>query len=119
MMRCWMDRVVIRDAAHQRGFRPYCGAPSLTDYSGRVLWWKKGGLMYCGAVEFVCSPAAVRHIPVLLDECMGFLKPENGSAFADLLLGEVVILAKFFKQIPLTALWQWTVTRMHLPAPSP
>ena len=31
--------------------------------------------MYCGAVEFVCSPAAVSHIPVLLDECMGFLRP--------------------------------------------
>ena len=43
--------------------------------------------MYCGAVEFVCSPAAVRHIPVLLDECMGFLKPENGGAFADLTFG--------------------------------
>ena len=44
MMRCWMDRVVIRDAAHQRGFRPDCGAPSLTDYSARVIWWKKGGV---------------------------------------------------------------------------
>ena len=38
MMRCWMDRVVIRDATHQRGFRPYCGAPSLSDYSARVGW---------------------------------------------------------------------------------
>ena len=86
MMRCWMDRVVIRDAARQRGFRPDCGAP-LSRIIRRGLWWKKGGLMYCGAVEFVCSPAAVRHIPVLLDECMGFLKPENGGAFADLTFG--------------------------------
>jgi len=43
--------------------------------------------MYCGAVEFVCSPSAVSHIPVLLDECMGFLKPEQGGAFADLTFG--------------------------------
>ena len=43
--------------------------------------------MYCGAVEFVCSPSAVSHIPVLLDECMGFLRPEQGGAFADLTFG--------------------------------
>ena len=43
--------------------------------------------MYCGAVEFVCSPSAVRHIPVLLQESMGFLKPKNGGAFADLTFG--------------------------------
>jgi 16S rRNA (cytosine1402-N4)-methyltransferase len=43
--------------------------------------------MYCGAVEFVCSPSAVRHIPVLLDECMACLKPERGGAFADLTFG--------------------------------
>ena len=43
--------------------------------------------MYCGTVEFVCSPSAVRHVPVLLDECMGFLKPENGGVFADLTFG--------------------------------
>ena len=43
MMRCWMDRVVIRDAAHQRGFRPGCGAPSLTDYSARNMV-EKGGV---------------------------------------------------------------------------
>ena len=44
MMRCWMDRVVIRDAAHKRGFRPDCGAPSLSDCSARVKWkwWKLG-----------------------------------------------------------------------------
>ena len=43
--------------------------------------------MYCGAVEFVCSPSAVRHIPVLLDECMACLKPERGGLFADLTFG--------------------------------
>ena len=43
--------------------------------------------MYCGAVEFVCSPAAVRHVPVLLDECMAFLKPSTGGDFADLTFG--------------------------------
>ena len=43
--------------------------------------------MYCGAVEFVCSPSAVSHIPVLLDECMGFLKPCRGGSFADLTFG--------------------------------
>ena len=37
-----------------------------------------GGVgMYCGAVEFVCSPSTVRHIPVLLDECMACLKPSR------------------------------------------
>ena len=74
MMRCWMDRVVIRDATHQRGFRPYCGAP-LSRIIRRGLGGNWGKWMYCGAVEFVCSPATVSHIPVLLDECMGFLKP--------------------------------------------
>ena len=43
--------------------------------------------MYCGAVEFVCSPAAVRHVPVLLDECMAFLEPSKGGDFADLTFG--------------------------------
>ena len=43
--------------------------------------------MYCGAVEFVCSPAAVRHIPVLLEECLSFLSPEAGGSFADLTFG--------------------------------
>lgn len=43
--------------------------------------------MYCGAVEFVCSPSAVSHIPVLLDECMGFLNPCRGGSFADLTFG--------------------------------
>ena len=43
--------------------------------------------MYCGAVEFVCSPSAVRHIPVLLDECMGSLKPDQGGVYADLTFG--------------------------------
>ena len=43
--------------------------------------------MYCGAVEFVCSPASVKHIPVLLDECMACLRPEKGRVFADLTFG--------------------------------
>ncbi len=43
--------------------------------------------MYCGAVEFVCSPSAVSHIPVLLDECMGYLDPYAGGFFADLTFG--------------------------------
>ena len=43
--------------------------------------------MYCGAVEFVCSPSAVSHIPVLLDECMGYLDPYRGGVFADLTFG--------------------------------
>ena len=43
--------------------------------------------MYCGAVEFVCSPAAVRHIPVLLEECLRFLSPQAGGSFADLTFG--------------------------------
>lgn len=43
--------------------------------------------MYCGAVEFVCSPSAVSHIPVLLDECMEFLAPTQGGHFADLTFG--------------------------------
>ena len=43
--------------------------------------------MHCGAVEFVCSPAAVRHVPVLLDECMAYLEPSKGGDFADLTFG--------------------------------
>lgn len=43
--------------------------------------------MYCGAVEFVCTPSMIRHVPVLLEECMGFLQPENGGRFADLTYG--------------------------------
>ena len=43
--------------------------------------------MYCGAVEFVCSPAAVRHVPVLLEECLSFLSPHAGGSFADLTFG--------------------------------
>ena len=76
--------------------------------------------MYCGAVEFVCSPAAVSHIPVLLNECMGFLKPENGGAFADLTFwGRWPFSRNPSGQIPPIALWRWTVTRMHFPDPSP
>ena len=44
-------------------------------------------MMYCGAVEFFCAPSSVRHIPVLLDECMAFLKPEEGGDYADLTFG--------------------------------
>ena len=29
----------------------------------------------------------IRHVPVLLEECMGFLQPENGGRFADLTYG--------------------------------
>ena len=43
--------------------------------------------MYCGAVEFVCSPSTVRHVPVLLDECMAYLEPSRGGSFADLTFG--------------------------------
>ncbi len=43
--------------------------------------------MYCGAAEFACAPDAVRHIPVLVEECMGFLEPGKGGAFADLTFG--------------------------------
>ena len=43
--------------------------------------------MYCGAVEFVCSPTAVTHIPVLLDECLAALEPGHGGSFADLTFG--------------------------------
>ena len=87
MMWCRVDRVVIRDAARLRGFRPDYGAPSLSDYTARVIGGNWGKLMYCGAVEFVCSPSAVSHIPVLLDECMGHLNPYAGGFFADLTFG--------------------------------
>ena len=43
--------------------------------------------MYCGAVEFVCSPSMVRHVPVLLEESLSFLKPCNGGRYADLTYG--------------------------------
>ena len=43
--------------------------------------------MYCGAVEFVCAPSSVRHVPVLLEECMAFLRPEEGGDYADLTFG--------------------------------
>ena len=43
--------------------------------------------MYCGAVEFVCLPSMVRHVPVLLDECMDHLDPASGGSFADLTFG--------------------------------
>ena len=43
--------------------------------------------MYCGAVEFVCTPSMVRHVPVLLEESLAFLEPEKGGRFADLTYG--------------------------------
>ena len=43
--------------------------------------------MYCGAVEFVCMPSMVRHVPVLLEESLTFLEPEKGGRFADLTYG--------------------------------
>ena len=35
----------------------------------------------------MCAPDAVRHIPVLVEECMGFLEPVQGGVFADLTFG--------------------------------
>ena len=67
MMRCGMDRVVIRDAFIKGDF-VLTGAP-LSRIIRRGLGGNWGKWMYCGAVEFVCSPATVSHIPVLLDEC--------------------------------------------------
>ena len=43
--------------------------------------------MYCGAVEFVCTPSMVRHVPVLLEESLAFLEPQKGGRFADLTYG--------------------------------
>lgn len=43
--------------------------------------------MYCGSVEFVCLPSMVRHVPVLLDECMTHLNPASGGSYADLTFG--------------------------------
>jgi len=43
--------------------------------------------MYCGAVEFVCSPSMVKHIPVLLDESVGFLGATDAGRYADLTYG--------------------------------
>ena len=43
--------------------------------------------MYCGAVEFVCSPSMVKHIPVLLDESVGFLGAAEAGRYADLTYG--------------------------------
>ena len=43
--------------------------------------------MYCGAVEFVCTPSMVKHVPVLLEESLSFLNVENGGRFADLTYG--------------------------------
>lgn len=44
MRRCRVDRVVIRDAARQRGFRPDCGAPLSLGLIGAGNWWKLGGI---------------------------------------------------------------------------
>lgn len=43
--------------------------------------------MYCGSVEFVCSPSMVRHVPVLLEESLAFLDPKSGGRYADLTYG--------------------------------
>ena len=43
--------------------------------------------MYCGAVEFVCSPSMVKHIPVLLEESIGFLGATKAGRYADLTYG--------------------------------
>lgn len=60
--------------------------------------------MYCGAVEFVCSPSAVSHIPVLLDECMGYLGPCSGGSFADLTFGGGGHSRKILEASPLSRL---------------
>ena len=44
MMWCWMNRVVIRDAARRRGFRSGCGAPLSLGLYGAGNRWKLGGL---------------------------------------------------------------------------
>ena len=52
-------RVVIR----RRGMSPFA---SQLPYFGFFFYERKAGrFMYCGTVEFVCAPSAVRHIPVL------------------------------------------------------
>jgi len=43
--------------------------------------------MYCGAVEFVCTPSMIKHVPVLLEESLTFLNVESGGRFADLTYG--------------------------------
>jgi 16S rRNA (cytosine1402-N4)-methyltransferase len=63
------------------------GLPSSLALHFSVTSASGGVSMYCGAVEFVCSPASVKHIPVLLDECMACLRPERGGVFADLTFG--------------------------------
>ena len=42
MMWYWMDRVVIRDAARQRGFHSDCGAPLSLGLYGAGKRWKMG-----------------------------------------------------------------------------
>ena len=42
MMWCRVDRVVIRDAARLRGFRPDCGAPLSLGLYGAGNRWKMG-----------------------------------------------------------------------------
>ena len=42
MMWCRVDRVVIRDAARRRGFRPDCGAPLSLGLYGAGNRWKMG-----------------------------------------------------------------------------
>ena len=42
MMWCRVDRVVIRDAARRRGFRPGYGAPLSLGSNGAGNWWKLG-----------------------------------------------------------------------------
>ena len=42
MMWCRVDRVVIRDAARSRGFRPGYGAPHSLGLCGAGVRWKMG-----------------------------------------------------------------------------
>ena len=68
----WMTfRVVI----HRRGFIQG-PTSSLSFFISQLFFGVLG--MYCGAAEFFCSPSAVRHIPVLLDECLSVLNPGRG-----------------------------------------
>ena len=56
--------------------------------------------MYCGAVEFVCSPSMIKHVPVLLEESLSYLGVEDGGQYADLLhTEEVGIRVLFLPQI--------------------
>ena len=103
--------MVIRDAARLRDF-VLTAEPPLSDYTARVIGGNWGKLMYCGAVEFVCSPSAVSHIPVLLDECMGHLNPYAGGFLPILLSVAAGIAGKYWKPMRAPGFWRWIVIQM-------